>query len=37
MKIRFKNGSSIESIGDVSDVKRSHRGEEQIARMSEQI
>lgn len=37
MKIKFKNGSSIESIGDVLDVKRSHRGEDQITRMSEQI
>ena len=30
MKIKFKNGSSIESIGDESDVKRSQRVEEQI-------
>lgn len=37
MKIKFKNGSYIESIGDASDVKRSHRGEDQITRMSEQI
>lgn len=37
MKIKFKNGSSIESIGDASDVKRSQIGGEQIARMSEQI
>lgn len=37
MKIKFKNGSSIESIGDVSDAKRSQRGEDQITRMSEQI
>lgn len=37
MVIKFKNGSSIESIGDVSDVKRSRRGEDQITRMSEQI
>lgn len=37
MKINFINGSSIESTGDASDVKRSQRGEEQIVRMSEQI
>lgn len=37
MKIKFKNGSSIESIGNVSDAKHSQRGEEQIVRMSEQI
>lgn len=37
MKIEFKNGSCIESIGDASDVKCSHRGEAQITRMSEQI
>jgi hypothetical protein len=37
MKIEFKNGSSIESIGNASVVKRSQIGEEQIARMSEQI
>lgn len=35
MKIEFKNGSSIESVGNASDAKRSHIGE--IARMSEQI
>ena len=37
MKIKFKNGSSIESIGDESDVKRSQRVEEQIARMLKRI
>lgn len=37
MKIKFKNGSSIESIGDESDAKRSQRGEDQLARMSDQI
>lgn len=37
MKIDFINGSSIESIGDASDVKRSQSGEEQIVRMSGQI
>lgn len=37
MKINFINGSSIVSIGDASDVKRSKRGEEQITKMSEQI
>lgn len=36
MKSEFKNSSTIESICNVSDVKRP-RGEEQIARMSEQI
>ena len=37
MKIKFKNGSSIESIGDESDVKRSQRVEEHIARMLKRI
>lgn len=37
MKIEFTNGSSIERVGDTSDIKRSHRGEEQIVGMSEQI
>lgn len=37
MKIKFKNGSSIESIGDESDVKRSQRVGEQIARMLKRI
>ena len=35
--IEFENGSLIESIGDASDVKCSQRGEDQIAKMSEQI
>lgn len=37
MKINFINGSSIESIGNAPDIKRSQRGEEWIIRMSEQI
>lgn len=37
MKIKFKNGSQIESIGDASEIKRSQRAQEQIAKMSEQI
>lgn len=37
MKIEFKNGSYIESINDTSETKRSKRGEDQIAKMSEQI
>lgn len=37
MKIEFKNGSYIESINDASETKRSKRGQDQIAKMSEQI
>lgn len=37
MKIKFKNGSQIESIGDASEIKRSQRAQEQIAKMSKQI
>lgn len=37
MKINFKNGSSIESIGNIPDVNRSQRGEVQITKMREQI
>lgn len=37
MKIEFKNSSSIESIDNTSESKRSKRAEDQIAKMSEQI
>lgn len=37
MKIEFKNGSCIESIGDTAGVKRSKRAEDQITKMLDQI